>query len=81
MARKPTYSLKHGQRERTPEEHRRILEVLDEIQKTKGLAGQKLSKKRIYNTFGVSQTEFKSKSKPKVKKKTRIHTVERHCGK
>lgn len=79
MARKPKHSLGKGEA-RTPEEHRRILAVLDQEQRDRSGSGKALSKKRIANTFGVSQSKHNAKSAPKNKKRAKIYEVGRYCG-
>lgn len=76
MARKPKHSLRKGET-RSPEEHRRILEMMDQQQRDRSFSGKKVSKKRIVNTFGVSQCSHYAKSSPKKPKAQRIYDVER----
>lgn len=69
------YKLKKGT-VRTPEEHRKILSEIDNLQKKRSAVGVHKSKQRIFNTFGVSSTEYKKKRKPK-KEVIRIYSQER----
>ncbi len=59
----PKYKQKKGT-VRTPEEHRKILNEIDTLQKKRSAVGVHKSKQRIFNTFGVSSTKYKKKRKP-----------------
>ncbi len=60
----PKYKLKKGT-VRSPEEHRKILQEIDTLQRKRSAVGVHKSKQRIFNTFGVSSTKYKKKRKPK----------------
>lgn len=70
----PKYKLKKGI-VRTPEEHRMILQEIDTLHKKKSAVGVHKSKKRIYNTFGISSTKYKKTKKPQ-EQKERVHMRE-----
>lgn len=78
MARKPEYALKKGET-RTPEEHRRILAMIDAGQTERSEHGKAISRKRIKNTFGVSKAQYQAKSAPKKKKREKLYDVGRFC--
>lgn len=71
----PKYKPKKGTT-RTPEEHRKILQEIDILQKKRSAIGVHKSKARIFNTFGVSSTQFKKKRKP-YKERDKIYQSER----
>lgn len=60
----PKYKLKKGT-VRSPEEHRKVLQEIDTLQRKRSAVGVHKSKQRIFNTFGVSSTKYKKKRKPK----------------
>ena len=62
----PKYKLKNG-KTRTPEEHRKILQEIDDLQRLNSALGVVKSTKRIISTFGVSATQYKKSIKPKRK--------------
>lgn len=75
MAKK--YKAKKGET-RTPEEHRKILQEIDDLQDERSRKGVVKSAKRIKNTFGVSSTMYKKERKPK-NKKPKIYDLGRYA--
>ena len=64
-------------KERTPEEHRKILNEIDTLQIKRSAVGVAKSKFRIFNTFGTSSTQYKKKHKPK-KSHIKIYNLKRN---
>lgn len=74
----PKYKLKKGT-VRSPEEHRKILDEIDTLQRKRSAVGVHKSKQRIFNTFGVSSTAYKKKRKPK-NTKPKVHMREMYSS-
>lgn len=74
---KPKYKQLKGQT-RTPEEHRKILQQIDDLQRENSRKGVSKSKSRIAGNSGLSSTAYKKSRKPK-DKKPRIYDIGRYA--
>lgn len=74
---KPTYKLKKGAT-RTPEEHRRILGAIDELQHQRSKEGVEKSNIRLQSKNVLSKSAYKKSRAPK-KKKERIYDIGRYA--